>query len=314
MSIPVVDFCACSLSEEEVAGEQIMRELGKELESAFTEVGFVFLENTGITQEEVDRVMAISKTFFLQPEEEKRPFGRKSFAVNPNHGWVQMESERLNPDRPADLKESFNITSIRPDIKWPSGAAEGFQEIQTSFFRRCNELSLRVLRVMALSLGLDPQVFLSAHRFIGTEGNNTTLRPLYYPPVNHEKVKEEQLRCGEHSDYGSITLLFSCSGGLQVNTMNYTLKSRINQNGTFAYVFSDVQERQSHLTVSLTFRVLLPPAGDSSTRQSLAFFVHPDDEALITCCDGSDRYPPVTGRDYLLERYMHFVYKTHKKK
>ncbi|XP_034390428.1 UPF0676 protein C1494.01 [Cyclopterus lumpus] len=303
MSIPVVDFCACSLSEEEVAGEQIMRELGKELESAFTEVGFVFLENTGITQEEVDRVMAISKTFFLQPEEEKRPFGRKSFAVNPNHGWVQMESERLNPDRPADLKESFNITSIRPDIKWPSGAAEGFQEIQTSFFRRCNELSLRVLRVMALSLGLDPQVFLSAHRFIGTEGNNTTLRPLYYPPVNHEKVKEEQLRCGEHSDYGSITLLFSCSGGLQVRSHAGEFVDVPYVPGAVLINIADLMQRwTSDHFVSVAHRVLLPPAGDSSTRQSLAFFVHPDDEALITCCDGSDRYPPVTGRDYLLER------------
>ncbi|TNN41784.1 hypothetical protein EYF80_048029 [Liparis tanakae] len=107
----------------------------------------------------VNAVMAVSKTFFLQPEEEKKPFSRKSFADNPNHGWVEMETERLNPARPGDLKEAFN--------KWPSGAVEGFQEIQTTFFRRCKELSLRVLRLMALSLGLDPQVFLGAHRFIG---------------------------------------------------------------------------------------------------------------------------------------------------
>lgn len=51
-------------------------------------------------------------------------------------------------------------------------------------------------------------------------------------------------------------------------------------------------------------RVLLPPAGDSSTRQSLAFFVQSDDEALITCCDGSDKYPPVTGGGYLTERFQ----------
>ncbi len=50
-------------------------------------------------------------------------------------------------------------------------------------------------------------------------------------------------------------------------------------------------------------RVLLPPAGDLSTRQSLAFFVHPDDEAIISCCDGSDKYPPVKSVDYLLSRF-----------
>ena len=48
------------------------------------------------------------------------------------------------------------------------------------------------------------------------EGNCSTLRTLYYPPVKHEEVKEGQLRCGEHSDYGSITLLFKSSVGLQV--------------------------------------------------------------------------------------------------
>lgn len=48
------------------------------------------------------------------------------------------------------------------------------------------------------------------------EQNGTTLRSLFYPPVKQEQVKEGQLRCGEHSDYGSITLLFQSSEGLQV--------------------------------------------------------------------------------------------------
>lgn len=49
-------------------------------------------------------------------------------------------------------------------------------------------------------------------------------------------------------------------------------------------------------------RVLLPPAGDCSTRQSLAFFVQPDDDAVIRCCDGSDKYPPVSSGLYLQQR------------
>ncbi|MED6246592.1 hypothetical protein ATANTOWER_020383 [Ataeniobius toweri] len=100
--------------------------------------------------------------------------------------------------------------------KWPSSeAVRGFQDIHTTFFQRCKDLSLRVLRVIAQSLALDPDVFLHAHRFIGTDENGTTLRSLYYPPVKSEMAKEGQLRCGEHSDYGSITLLFQGSEGLQ---------------------------------------------------------------------------------------------------
>lgn len=48
---------------------------------------------------------------------------------------------------------------------------------------------------------------------------------------------------------------------------------------------------------------MLPAEGDSNTRQSLAFFVQPDDEAIISCCDGSDKYAPVKAGDYLLSRF-----------
>ncbi|XP_034734430.1 UPF0676 protein C1494.01 [Etheostoma cragini] len=301
MSIPVVDFGAYSLSKEDVTDDQIQN-LSKDLKTAFEEVGFVFLKNTGITQEEVDRVMAISKTFFLQPDEVKQPFSRKSFGLNPNHGWVSLEMEKLNPSRPGDLKEAFNHASLNPDIKWPS--IKGFQEIQTSFFQRCTELSLRVLRVMAHSLGLNPEVFLSAHRLIGTDENGTTLRSLYYPPVNHETVKEGQLRCGEHSDYGSITLLFSSSEGLQVRKRSGEFICVPSVPGAALINVADLMQRWTNdQFVSVVHRVLLPPAGDPSTRQSLAFFVQPDHEALITCCDGSNKYPTVIGGDYLMERF-----------
>lgn len=52
--------------------------------------------------------------------------------------------------------------------------------------------------------------------FFADPKNSTTLRSLYYSPVNRDHVKENQIRCGEHSDYGSITLLFQSSEGLQV--------------------------------------------------------------------------------------------------
>ncbi|KAI3371066.1 hypothetical protein L3Q82_023708 [Scortum barcoo] len=554
MSIPVVDFGAYSLDRKDVLLDEPTHSLSQELRKAFVDVGFVFLTNTGVTQEEVDRAMEVSKKFFLQPDELKRPFRRGNFANSPNHGWVSLETESLNPRRPGDLKEAFNSSSLHPDIKWPSGAALGFQEIQTSFFLRCKELSLRVLRVMAHSLGLDPEVFLSAHRFIGCEvvrdvyaqvpeagdhfhgspsdvqgrgevsapsevhdhllgllhvdkevvlsaptlqlfhllpvvglvvvsdpshhscviretsrirqlgciaeqscvsrvnrrglstqpwgelvlrvmeeeetswiltdcglsvrksrtqlhrvklispsvvsfwtrvceemassvdlflpicilvrvhsdvdavldvghdqslealhdyrgegyrpiviqachcgrfgdgddhvavfrqvgtaacwrevlkmsvstsadENGTTLRSLYYPPVNSEKAKEGQLRCGEHSDYGSITLLFQNNEGLQVRRRSGEFICVPTIPGAILINIADLMQRwTADVFVSVLHRVLLPPAGDSSTRQSLAFFVHPDDEALITCCDGSNKYPPVTAGAYLIKR------------
>ncbi|XP_054632770.1 uncharacterized protein LOC129181510 [Dunckerocampus dactyliophorus] len=304
MSIPVVDFSACSLTVEDISRAELSH-LSRDIRTAFTEVGFVFLDNTGITQAEVDGVMDASRRFFLQPDHLKRPLRRKTFPNCPNHGWVALETERLNPQKPGDLKEAFNMSSLHPDIKWPSPEiVAGFQESQTTFFQRCKELSLRILKVMAHSLDLDPDVFLSAHRLIGTDENGTTLRSLYYPPVNRELAKEGQLRCGEHSDYGSITLLFQSSEGLQVRQRSGEFICAPCVPGSVLVNIADLMQRwTSDRFVSVLHRVLLPPAGDSSTRQSMAFFVQPDDEAVITCIDGSNKYPPVQGGTYLTERF-----------
>ncbi len=47
--------------------------------------------------------------------------------------------------------------------------------------------------------------------------NPTTLRLLHYPQRKNLECKESEMRAGEHTDYGSITLLWQDSvGGLQV--------------------------------------------------------------------------------------------------
>ena len=52
-------------------------------------------------------------------------------------------------------------------------------------------------------------------------------------------------------------------------------------------------------------RVLMPPEElkRREVRQSLAFFVHPDDAMVIECIDGSNKYPPITALDYLNQRF-----------
>ncbi|XP_062843726.1 uncharacterized protein si:dkey-10o6.2 [Trichomycterus rosablanca] len=300
LSIPVIDFGVYKLGTSDIAKEDLQK-ISRELQTAFEEVGFVYLKNTGIDQKEVERVLDVSKKFFLLPEEQKSSFKRGSYDINVNHGWVSSETESLNPRRPGDLKEAFNITSISENIKWPTGLRATVVE----FFLHCRALSLRVLKVMAFSLGVDPEVFLETHRFIGSKDNDTTLRSLYYPSVNPGIVKKDQLRCGEHSDYGSITLLFQGNEeGLQVQGRKGEFISAPSIPGAVLVNIADLMQRwTSDKFVSAVHRVLLPPPGDVSTRQSLAFFVHPDNEALITCFDGLNKYPPVTALNYLLSRF-----------
>lgn len=58
---------------------------------------------------------------------------------------------------------------ILSTLQEPSSAVlHDLQNSHAAFFLRCDELSQRVLRLMAHSLDLDPDIFLSAHRLVGS--------------------------------------------------------------------------------------------------------------------------------------------------
>lgn len=52
-------------------------------------------------------------------------------------------------------------------------------------------------------------------------------------------------------------------------------------------------------------RVCFPTdkAEKQKPRHSLAFFVHPDNDCIVKCLDGSDKYPPISALDYLNMRF-----------
>uniref|UniRef100_A0A3B4BE22 Fe2OG dioxygenase domain-containing protein n=1 Tax=Periophthalmus magnuspinnatus TaxID=409849 RepID=A0A3B4BE22_9GOBI len=296
-AIPVLDFGVYSLEcDPESVSETELKRLSQKIYEAFTRVGFVFLKNTGITHEEVRKGILV-----------RNIWGCNVFSGYDcgNHGWVSMETERLNPARPGDLKESFNTTLLSPDILWPTGGTlSDFREVHTSFFHRCTALGLRVLRLLALSLHLPPETFVKDHSKIGELENCTTLRSNFYPPIDAGQAKPGQLRCGEHSDYGSITLLFQSSPGIQVRSVSGEFISAPCLPGAVLVNIADLMQRWTSDTfISAVHRVQLPPPGDSSQRQSLAFFMQPDDSAVISCCDGSNKYPPIRSDQYIHQRF-----------
>ena len=64
----------------------------------------------------------------------------------------------------------------------------------------------------------DPDTFAFAWQKTGTSEGGSQLRCNYYPMISDlSKIKPGQIRCGEHTDYGGITLLFQDDvGGLEV--------------------------------------------------------------------------------------------------
>ncbi|XP_067675218.1 uncharacterized protein [Haliotis asinina] len=243
-----------------------------------------------------------SKDFFSQPMEVKKSCARnKSIG---NHGWVGLEVEKLNPDRQAgDLKESFNFTPSE-EGSWPSDI---FRSTFFSFFSECRQLTMRVLDVLSIGLKLEDKNFLSeCHSLIGRKGCPTTLRSLYYPPLS-ECAKPGQVRCGEHSDYGTVTLLFQDGiGGLEVMNTDDVYVPAQPVPGAVLVNIGDLMQRWTADKLRATkHRVMIPEAElkKRQSRQSLAFFVHPNDEVIVKCLDGSDKYEPISSIDYLNYRF-----------
>ena len=67
----------------------------------------------------------------------------------------------------------------------------------TTLAKQSRELTFRLLRAIALSLGQDKEFFVNCHQLFTPRGISK-LRSIYYPPING-KVEPGVVRCGEHS-------------------------------------------------------------------------------------------------------------------
>lgn len=309
-TIPVVDFGVMGLDLDKPPSldEESVRILADQIHIAFSTIGFVYLTNHGISEKEIAEVRQAGDGFFNLSTEVKKHFIRPTDGKN--FGWVSLERESLNPSRPGDLKEAFNVCELHDEtLRWPDQEVPEFKPVVTSFFNKCKDLAFRILDVIGIGLNLQEPSWLSqVHGAIGTLGNATALRLLHYPPLPDKcSIKPRQVRCGEHSDYGSITLLFQDEiGGLEVLPVDgeYTPATPIPK--TVLVNIGDLMQRwTADKLISTKHRVLIPEeeVKQRTVRQSLAFFVHPDNEVMIESLDGSKKHPPITSMGYLQQRF-----------
>lgn len=223
-----------------------------------------------------------------------------------NRGYVGLGRERLDPDRPGDWKEAFNIaaeTPASPGARWPD-APPLFRETCLEFFCTCARAADILHEAFALALQLPERFFIERH-----DRQDYTLRLLHYPPLVGVPAPG-QLRAGEHSDYGSLTLLFQdAAGGLEIQTAGGEWIAAPPIAETVVVNTGDLMQRwTNHVFASTRHRVRLPNDAEVWAREAIAFFCHPNLDSEIACldtCCGPERpplYPPIRSRDYLLSR------------
>ncbi|XP_019624695.1 PREDICTED: UPF0676 protein C1494.01-like isoform X2 [Branchiostoma belcheri] len=306
--IPVVDFSAYSLdNKRKNVNDADLEALTDELMQAFTTVGFVYLKNTGIPTSEVNNVFDVYDKFCFQPEAVKEKYSRPVDRTAERHGWMALEREMLSlvgrdTPAPGDLKECFNIhPPLTEGQTWPEEIPE-FEPVMMDFYHKCHVIAMRLLELIARGLGVeDVDGFLGKFKYVGKGRNGTNLRTLRYPPVP-DVIKKDQVRCGEHTDFGCLTLLFQDNHGLEVVNADgeYVPASPIP--GTVVVNIADTLQRWSADKLKSTrHRVVMPesPEERQRVRRSIAYFFHCDSDVELNCLDGSDKYEPLLAREYL---------------
>lgn len=300
--IPVIDFSEFGIDNEDVSNidENRRQQVATEVCNAIENIGFCYLKNHGISDDQVERLMDVSRGFFEQPIEVKKKF-LKADEEGEYHGWIP--EERLSPEKPQDYKEAFNYKPDTKNLKeFPN-----FEKELDNFFNKCTKLGRRILDAFSLGLNVPTHIMQDAHRLIGKPGNPTTLRTLYYPPVMDD-IQDGQMRCAEHSDFGSVTLSFQTENdgdGLQVRNVNNEFVPTKHVPGTVLIYVSDLIQRwTADKFVAAKHRVAMPDEVHRHiARQSIVFFLVSDDNALIECLDNSKKYEPVTSGEYIQRRF-----------
>jgi isopenicillin N synthase-like dioxygenase len=176
--------------------------------------------------------------------------------------------------------------------------------VVSAFYQDIMQLAFAVLEALALALELPESFFADRH------GDNLFLRLLHYPPLE-ASIAPQQLRAGEHTDYGSITLLFQDqTGGLEVWTGRKWLAApTIPQ--TVLVNIGDAMQRWTNDTLRSTAHRVINPVGAmrQRSRYSAALFCDPNPDVTITClgaCCSADRparYTPIRYDNYLQSKF-----------
>ena len=264
----------------------------------------------------VDDLRARAHEFFALPVADK--LAARHPVAGTNRGYHPVGGEALakanDEAAPPDLKEFFHVGPVdvgagayytsaegrqhfAPNI-WPAVPA-GFRPAAEAYYRAMDALIAFLMRLAALGLSVDEAFFDDkVDRSIGT------MRLNYYP-AQAVSPAPGQLRASAHTDYGGFTILSGedVPGGLQVLTRSGRWVDVPTTADTFVVNIGDLLMRWTNdRWLSNMHRVVNPPAGagPSGPRLSIAFFNHPNYDALIECLpsQGAPRHAPVLSGQY----------------
>ena len=296
----------------------------KAIRHACEETGFFAVSGHGVSTTVMGDCYNAARIFFEQPIKEKRKVQQSS--PGSPYGFIPMAQETLGRSRgvvtPPDLKESFSIgPSVRTHPpknseeaifaatpnRWPQ-IPKNFRESFEIYYQGMNSLSNKLMHLFALALNLPKDFFLP---YIGHP--ISALRANHYPAISSPHLKG-QLRAGEHSDYGTLTILMQDSSeeGLEIcNRDGIWIPVAIEVPKLIINIGDLMQRWTNNRWVSSLHRVVVPndDLSQKKRRLSVAYFHQPDWNTEIHCipsCINDEEQPlysAVRSGEYLMRKF-----------
>ncbi|MGZ0190440.1 MAG: isopenicillin N synthase family dioxygenase [Alphaproteobacteria bacterium] len=310
MSVPTIDI-GPYFDGDLAARRAVARQIGEACES----IGFFSIVGAPVDQVLIDQAFATAAAFYDQSQAVKdrcRP--ENSAAARGYHKLgTKNLAKTLGYNNPPDLREQFYLGPLDdrsgqcerfPDAAflyaqniWPETPVN-YQPVFTEYYRTLERLSGNLMRLFALALD-QPEPYFDDK----IDEHFSTLPANDYPALDYEPLPD-QVRCGEHSDFGSLTILAVGDGesGLQVRTRQGDWIDATTDQGQFIVNIGDMMQRWTNdRWISNVHRVANVSSSDGppTRRQSIGFFMHPNYDAEIAClpscadAENPSQYPVV---------------------
>jgi len=282
------------------------------LNAACEGAGFFYLSGHGVGDDILGAAQEQTRLFFALPLADRMAISLDKSDCH--HGYETMQAQTMVAGALPDLKEGFYIgNEVGPDHphvragyfnqgpnQWPA-ALPAFRPAMEAYFAALANLASRLMGAMARSLGLAADHFAPF-----CADAMCALRLLHYPPQPPNPRPGEH-GCGEHTDWGCLTLLWQDeAGGLQVrNGAGWIDAPPIP--GTFVVNIGDMFARWTNDRYRSTMHRVVNRSGRD--RYSMPFFFEGNPGHKVSAVAGcvlpgeAPRYEAITVSDHLAEMY-----------
>ncbi|KZT53852.1 Clavaminate synthase-like protein [Calocera cornea HHB12733] len=258
------------------------------------ELGFFYLDLTGSPDgrklfADAQELLELEKRFFALPDDEKAVCDRDTVEGGSGYyGWKKIGSAVMDSKGTPERHENYTIK--KDDIVGncpPLAAPQLIKDnsaLLKSFVLNANAQVSLMLSLLNDSLGLPQGTLPSLHRLPALSGDH--VRFIRAPARG---VGNSDQTAAEHTDFGSLTILFNWLGGLQVQLPGSKEWVYVRPVPGCAIVnLGDAMVKFSAgLLRSNMHRVLNPPGKQAAeTRYSLVYFSRPEDDVVMRRLQG----------------------------